>query len=243
MAMLVSLPSLMVAMSMAFLFINSHASAPPDRSIEEVLRLLRDGKPVCAFDSDAQVLSYIGATEGDAIECFDRYRDADVRTLRVTSNGGFVRPAIAAARIIREEKWAVEAFGLCASSCMNYWAPAGSSFTSTQGTTLLVHGAPSEEDSFLIPNDVRDHQNFVRSLKLLDEWFGNTRAADANIATGIGEPVSPILLVGPCHAQLISHVVPTKVWWPSSSSELRKFIDGLPVNVRLKACELDGLTE
>lgn len=233
----------------------SEQSAAADRSMEEVIDLLREEKTECVYDAASQVLIYIGGTEPESVECFERHRDADVRTLRVSSFGGWVGSAIAGARIIREEKWAVEAFGICASSCMNYWAPAAGSFNSTPGTVLIVHGRPPRRTTlvrlkrprivklFVVPEDYRHHTNFAGSLNIPDEWFGSTRSAGGKIAKEIGDPGSDALLVGPCHARLIADIVPVKVWWPSSQRELREFVDGLPTDVRLKECELDGLPE
>ena len=149
----------------------------------------------------------------------------------------------------------MEAFGVCASSCMNYWAPAASSFSSTPGTTLIVHGRPSRTTTlvrlkpprvvklFVVSEDYRHHRDFARDLEIKDDWFGTTVAAGGKIAKGIGDPKSDGLLVGPCHAQLIAGIVPIKLWWPSTKRELRAFVDALPVAVRLKQCELDGLAE
>jgi hypothetical protein len=224
--------------------IASQDSAAADRSIKEVIDLLREEKTECVHDAASQTLIYIGGTEPESVECFERHRDADVRTLRVSSFGGWVGSAIAGARIIQEEKWAVEAFGVCASSCMNYWAPAATSFSSTPGSMLAVHGRPPRVVKlFVVPEDYRQHIDFARSLNIPDDWFGSTLAAGGKIANGIGDPKAEALLVGPCHAGLIAGVVPVKVWWPSAKRELREFVDALPVGVRLKECELDGLAE
>ena len=161
----------------------------------------------------------------------------------------------------------MEAFGVCASSCMNYWAPAAASFSSTPGTILAVHGRPprrlkitdqelqdsgiSAEDakrfkanrSAVIYTDYNDHKEFSRGLDIPDDWFGSTLSAGGKIARGIGDPKAEVLLVGPCHAQLIAHILPVKVWWPSSKRELQEFVDALPTDVRLKQCELDGLAD
>lgn len=233
----------------------SEESAAADRSMAEVIDLLREEKTECVYDAASQVLIYIGGTEQESVECFERHRDADVRTLRVSSFGGWVGSAIAGARIIREKKWAVEAFGVCASSCMNYWAPAAASFSSTPGTVLIVHGRPPRRTTlvrlkrprivklFVVPEDYRKHTDFAGSLNIPDDWFGSTLAAGGKIAKGVGDPRSEALLVGPCHARLIAHIVPVNVWWPSSQRELREFVDALPTDVRLKECEFDGLTE
>jgi len=220
-----------------------------------VVDLLREEKTECVYDAASQVLTYIGGTEPESVKCFERHRDADVRTLRVSSFGGWVGSAIAGARIIQEEKWAVEAFGICASSCMNYWAPAASSFSSTPGTILAVHGRPPRRVTlvrlkpprvvklFVVPQDYRQHRDFAQGLNIPDDWFGSTFAAGGKIAKGIGDPKAEVLLVGPCHARLIAGVVPVNVWWPSSKRELREFVEALPSDVRLKECELDGLAE
>lgn len=229
--------------------------------------MLREEKMECVHDAASQTLIYIGKTEAESVECFERHRDADVRKLRVSTFGGSVRSAIAGARIIQAEKWAVEAFGVCASSCMNYWAPAAASFSSTPGTILAVHGRPprrlkitdqelqdsgiSAEDakrfkanrSAVIYTDYNDHKEFSRGLDIPDDWFGSTLSAGGKIARGIGDPKAEVLLVGPCHAQLIAHILPVKVWWPSSKRELQEFVDALPTDVRLKQCELDGLAD
>lgn len=213
-------------------------------SLEDAMGQLESGETACVYDAASQVLAYIGETGTEAVECFQRHRDVDVRTLRVTSNGGWVKPAITGARIIREEKWAVEAFGVCASSCMNYWAPASSAFSSAPGTKLIVHGKPPRRlISFFVEEDYRQHQRFARDLQLDDDWFGTTLAAGGKISSEIGSPEAPNLLVGPCHAQMIAHVVPVKVWWPSSMRELKEFVDGSHVVLRVKECELDGLTQ
>ena len=233
----------------------SQGNAAAGRSLEEAITLLRAEKTECAYDAASKVLSYIGAAEAESVECFERHRDADVQTLRVTSNGGWVQSAIAGARIIQAEKWAVEAFGLCASSCMNYWAPAAASFSSTPGTTLLVHGRPARRMTlvrlkpprlvklFVVPEDYRHHRAFARDLKITDDWFGTTLTAGGKIARDIGDPKSENLLVGPCHARLIAGTVPVNLWWPSSKRKLREFVAALPVDVRLKECELDGLAD
>jgi hypothetical protein len=233
----------------------SEEIAPADRSMAEVIDLLREEKTECVYDAASQVLTYIGGTEPDSVECFERHRDADVRTLRVSSFGGWAGSAIDGARIIQEEKWAVEAFGVCASSCMNYWAPAAASFNSTPGTVLIVHGRPPRRTTlvrlkrprivklFVVPEDYRQHTDFAGSLNIPEDWFGSTRSAGGKIARGIGDPRSDALLVGPCHARLLADIVPVNVWWPSSQRELREFVDGLPTDVRLKECELDRLPE
>lgn len=214
------------------------------RSLEDAMGLLDSGETECVYDAASQVLVYVGETGTESVDCFQKYRDADVRSLRVTSNGGWVKPAITGARIIREEKWAVEAFGVCASSCMNYWAPASSAFSSAPGTKLIVHGKPPRRlISFFVEEDYRQHHRFARELKLHDDWFGTTLDAGGKISSRIGTPAAPNLLVGPCHAQMIAHVVPVKVWWPSSMRELEEFVDGSHVELRVKECELDGLTE
>lgn len=235
--------------------VASEESAAADRSMSEVIDLLRQEKTECVYDAASQVLIYIGGTEPESVECLERHRDADIRTLRVSSFGGWVGSAIAGARIIQEEKWAVEAFGVCASSCMNYWAPAAASFSSTPGTVLIVHGRPPRRMTlvrlkrprilklFVVPEDYRQHTDFAGSLNIPDDWFGSTRAAGGKIAKGIGDPGSDALLVGPCHARLIADIVALNVWWPSSRRELREFVDALPTTVRLKECEFDGLTE
>ena len=228
------------------------AMAPPanegsmvaDRSLEDAMSLLDSGETECAYDAASRVLVYIGETGPESVDCFQQHRNTEIRALRVTSNGGWVKSAIAGARIIREEKWAVEAFGVCASSCMNYWAPASSAFSSTPGTKLIVHGKPPRRlISFFVDEDYRQHQRFARDLQLNDDWFGTTLAAGGKISREIGSPEAPNLLVGPCHAQLIAHAVPVNVWWPFSKRELRDFVDGSHVDLRLKECELDGLTE
>lgn len=245
----------LAAAALALTPMASEESAAEDRSISEVIDLLREEKTECVYDAASQVLTYIGGTEPESVECFERHRDADVRTLRVSSFGGWVGSAIAGARIIQEEKWAVEAFGVCASSCMNYWAPAAGSFSSTPGTVLIVHGRPPRRTTlirlkpprvvklFVVPQDYRQHMDFAGSLNLSDDWFGTTRSAGGKIAKGVGDPESDALLVGPCHARLIAGIVPVKVWWPSSKPELREFVDALPSSVRLKECEFDGLME
>lgn len=213
-------------------------------SLEDAMGLLDSGETACVYDAASQVLVYVGETGTESVDCFQKHRDADVRTLRVASNGGWVKPAIAGARIIREEKWAVEAFGVCASSCMNYWAPASSAFSSAPGTKLIVHGKPPRRlISFFVDEDYRQHQRFARELKLNDDWFGTTLAAGGKISREIGSPEAPNLLVGPCHAQMIAHVVPVEVWWPSSMRELKEFVDGSHVELRVKECELEGLKE
>lgn len=259
--------NMITATVLALTPLASEDNAAADWSMEEAIDLLREEKAQCVHDAASQVLIYIGGTEPEAVECFERHRDADVRTLRVTSFGGTVGSAITGARIIQEEKWAVEAFGICASSCMNYWAPAAASFSSTPGTTLVVHGRPprrlkiteqelrdsgmtAEEVKLFMANrptvvytDYDEHMTFARRLNIPDHWFGSTIAAGGKIAKGIGDPKAEGLLVGPCHARLIAGIVPVKVWWPSSKRELREFVDALPVAVRLKQCEFEGLAE
>ncbi len=259
--------SMIAAAILALAPVGSQGNAAADRSMEEAIGLLREEKVECVHDAASQVLIYIGGTEDEAVACFEQHRHADVRTLRVSSFGGSVGPAITGARIIQAEKWAVEAFGVCASSCMNYWAPAAASFSSTPGTVLVVHGRPprrlkiteqdlrdsgmtAEEAKLFMANKptmvytaYAEHKEFARGLKIPDDWFGSTLAAGGKIAKGIGDPKAEGLLVGPCHARLIAATVPMKVWWPSTKRELREFVAEIPIDVRLKQCELDGLPE
>lgn len=247
--------TMITAAVLALAPVSSHASTAADRSIAEVIGLLREEKTACDYDAASQTLTYIGATEDSSLECFARHRDADIRTLRVSSFGGWVSSAIAGARIIQEEKWEVEAFGICASSWMNYWAPAAASFSSTPGTILAVHGRPPRRMTlvrlkpprvvklFVVPQDYRQHRDFAQGLNIPDDWFGSTFAAGGKIAKAIGEPKAEALLVGPCHARLIAGVVPVKVWWPSSKRELREFVHALPREMRLKECEMEGLAD
>lgn len=246
---------MMTAAALALTPIASQSYTAADRSLEEAIGLLREEKTECVHNPASRTLIYIGATEAESVECFERHRDADVRTLRVSSFGGWVGSAIAGARIIQEEKWAVEAFAVCASSCMNYWAPAAASFSSTPGTILAVHGRPPRRMTlvrlkpprvvklFVVPQDYRQHSGFAQDLNIPDDWFGSTFAAGGKIAKGIGDPKAEVLLVGPCHARLIAGIVPVNVWWPSSKRELREFVAALPTDVRLKECELEGLAE
>lgn len=262
-----TLLNIVTAAVLALTPIASQYDAAADRSMEEAIDLLREEKTECVHHAASQVLIYIGGTETEAVECFERHRDAGVRTLRVSSFGGRAGSAIAGARIIQEEKWAVEAFGVCASSCMNYWAPAAASFSSTPGTILSVHGRPprrlkvtrrdlrdsglTDEQvkdfmanrSAVIYTDYDDHVEFARGRNIPDDWFGSTHAAGGKIAKGIGDPKAEALLVGPCHARLIAGFVPVNIWWPSSKRELREFVDALRTDVRLKECELDGLAD
>ena len=217
----------------------------PFYSSEEALHLLEAGKTKCLYDPDTRILTYIGKTGPESIDCFERYREFQVTSLRVTSSGGLVKSAIEGARIIHDERWAVEAVGFCASSCMNYWAPAASSFGSEPDTMLIVHGKPPWRLTSLFGDDeYRQHVRFARSHDLNEDWFGETyRDHSDEISAKIGKPSASNLIVGPCHAKLIAHLGPIDIWWPSSRHELQQFVEDSGIELRVKQCELRGLPD
>lgn len=197
----------------------------------------------CSYDLSNRVLTYVGRTGPEALDCFRRHRTEHVDTLQVTSPGGPVRSAIAAAAIIEEANWSVRAIGMCASSCMNYWVPASSSFSSENGTLLVVHGRPPWRLASLFSDDeYRQHQRFARRRQVPEEWFGE-RYSDRQgaISEEIGDSNAPNLLVGPCHARLLADVVPSQVWWPQSKADVQGLINASGLNLRVKGCELHGM--
>lgn len=160
--------------------------------------------PVCTVSMSAggEVVRYIGMTDEFLLECVGRFADKAHLTLVITSYGGNVDTAIAAAYVIWLRQWDVEVVGICASSCGNYLLPAARGVAVSKYALVLLHGGPTEEivqafekdaprivgGSMKGPPDVVDaavrdniarmrttlaaHESFVRALSVAPLWYG-----------------------------------------------------------------------
>ena len=82
-------------------------------AIADMHRIGKSKEGLC--EADGSVLRYVGSPGAALQDCLQRFPDAT--TLRLTSPGGSVRPAIRTARDLALRKMTVEVLGFCGSSC------------------------------------------------------------------------------------------------------------------------------
>lgn len=85
-------------------------------------------------------LTYVGPTGQALVACLNTRPKA--KTLKITSLGGPVIEAVAAARIVAERAMAVEVAGFCGSSCGNYIVAAAARLDVLPDSVIMLHGAP-----------------------------------------------------------------------------------------------------
>jgi len=100
-------------------------------------------KPMCVVDPDG-ALVVRGPTDARFRECIDRHlaqRADGPLVVRLSSAGGDVEPAMAAADKVAALRPQLIIEGMCASSCANYLIPVAGKVTLAPGVRIVLHGS------------------------------------------------------------------------------------------------------
>lgn len=88
---------------------------------------------------DGQTLRIAGPTDDKLVHCL--MSAMNVEAVEITSQGGSVRHAIAAARRVKTMDSALVIVGYCESSCANYILPSASRVRVAAGARVVLHGS------------------------------------------------------------------------------------------------------
>jgi hypothetical protein len=112
-------------------------------SMEELGVYNQANKPSCDVDADG-ALVVRGPTDENFLQCIDRrpsQRTGVPLVIRISSAGGDVEPAIAAAEGLAAQRPHLVIEGMCASSCANYLIPVAGKVTLAPGARIVLHGS------------------------------------------------------------------------------------------------------
>jgi hypothetical protein len=112
-------------------------------SVSELGLFARAERPDCSVGSDGE-LSLRGPTDEGFLGCVTAQLGDPgrrVTTIRLSSAGGDVRAALAAAEVIAQARPSIVIDGMCASSCANYLIPVAKDVTLLPGARILLHGS------------------------------------------------------------------------------------------------------
>jgi hypothetical protein len=101
-------------------------------------------KPSCDVDADG-ALVVRGPTDENFLQCIDRrpsQRTGVPLVIRISSAGGDVEPAIAAAEGLAAQRPHLVIEGMCASSCANYLIPVAGKVTGVPEPLVTGQGEP-----------------------------------------------------------------------------------------------------
>jgi hypothetical protein len=215
-------------------------TSPGDIAIAQLRETVVKG-PRCEADKTA--LTYVGPTDARLTACLQAHPKA--ATLRITSLGGPVSDAIAAARIVAARAMNVEVAGFCGSSCGNYLIAAAARLDVLPDSVVMLHGAPLADpaaqreqaiavlDQAGIPEDEENgavlrsamaqlqaqralHDTFAADFAVGHEWYDLT----AYYRAVQGEDDAPMLLVSPEFARAcLGHPAIGTFWYPASDDE------------------------
>lgn len=232
-----------VAVSLAALPAATPAASPisaGETAIAELRQTVRSGT---RCDTAKNGLVYVGPTDARLTACLNAHPKAT--TLTITSLGGPVSDAIAAARIVAARNMSVEVTGFCGSSCGNYVAAAGTRLDVLPDSVIMLHGAPPADpatqreqaaaalDEAGIPVDEDDgavlrsavaqlqaqravHDKFAADFAVGSQWY----ALAAYYRAVQGEDDAPMLLVSPEFARAcLGHPAIGTFWYPATEAE------------------------
>lgn len=215
-------------------------ASPGETGIAELRQTVLKG-PRCEAGKDA--LTYVGPTDATLTRCLDAHPRA--KTLRITSLGGPVSDAIAAARIVAARAMNVEVAGFCGSSCGNYVIAAAARLDVLPDSVVMLHGAPLADSKAQreqaiaayeqagVPDDqLTDavlgqaiaqlqaqralHDGFAADFAVGPEWYDLT----AYYHAVQGEDDAPMLLVSPEFARAcLGHPQIGTFWYPATDDE------------------------
>jgi hypothetical protein len=128
----------MLAMGSAAVPASDRKASSGEAAIGDLKRLVLAKATRC--DDDHGTITYVGPTDATLVACLEKH--AKAKSLRITSLGGPVIEAIAAARIVGARSMVVTVAGFCGSSCGNYIAAAAGQLDVLEDSVIMLHGAP-----------------------------------------------------------------------------------------------------
>lgn len=98
----------------------------------------------CYYNQQREFV-FTGGIDSEALKCFKENYKNGTETIRVNSSGGHASYGLIIANFLKNESFNIIVEQKCASACAIYILPIAKSITMLDGSGIVLHGAPSDE--------------------------------------------------------------------------------------------------
>lgn len=128
--------------------------------------------------------------EGDYEKYKETLKEHEIKKVKISSSGGVVDDAVDIGLDIFENKYDIEVFGLCASSCANYIFTAGVNKDVQYDALIIWHGSPSTFCEHSMPSIketeenkdfLSEYRSYLEKIKNKSDDFFKTIAVDPKL--------------------------------------------------------------